>query len=231
MKKQTKWLTTALAVAGGLAMVSSTQAQYLNGSQYLQFDPTANPSGYGGWGPATFLNTPTGIEIDGAIGGGGNYGGAYFVLPNPAGLPILNAADTQIVLTLTLNGDPTTFNWFSPGQLVINDANAPTAGPFFYGMPYFGYNNPGNPANVSWNGSTATVTVPITGGLLSNIQAGGDTIYAISLDMDPPGITMPPPYSVTFNSIQLEPTPAPEPTTMALAGLGAAGLLALRRRK
>jgi len=227
MKQHTKWFMTALAVASGLAMASSAQAQYMTGGQYLQYDPGTPPSPYGGWGPATFLNTPTGIEVDGAIGSG-NYGGNYFVVPIPD-VTALNAADTQIVLTLTLNGDPTQFNWLSPGQLVLNDNNAPTAGPFFYNMPYFGYNNPGNPANVSFNGATATVTVPITGGLLSNIQAGGDHIYSFSLDTDPPGIAATP-YSETFNSIQFEPAPVPEPATMALAGLGAAGLLAFRRR-
>jgi len=36
-------------------------------------------------------------------------------------------------------------------------------------------------------------------------------------------------YDITFNSLTL--TPAPEPATLALAGLGAAGLLAFRRRK
>lgn len=227
MKKQTKWLTTALAVVGGMAVAISAQAQYMTGGQYLQFDPGTPPSPYGGWGPTTILNTPTGIEVDGAIGGGGNYGGNYFVVPIPD-VQTLNAADTQIQLTLTVNGDPTQFNWFSPGQLVLNDNNAPNTGPWFYNMPYNGYNNPGNPANVSWNGSTVTATVPITGGLLSNIQAGGDHIYSFSLDLDPPGISATP-YSVTFNSVQFE--PAPEPTTMALAGLGAAGLLAFRRRK
>ncbi len=226
MKRNTKWFAGALALTGGLALITTAQAQYINSGQYLQYDPSLNDpsaSSYGGWGPASFLNTPTGIEVDGAIGG--NYGGSYFVLP-VADLTTLNASDTQIQLTLTLNGDPNTFNWFSPGQLVFNDNNTPNAGAFYYGMPYFGYNNGSNPS-VSWNGATATVTVPIVGGLLGNIQAGGDTIYAISLDMDPSTVSTP--YSVTFNSIEF--VPAPEPTTMALAGLGAAGLLAVRRRK
>jgi hypothetical protein len=206
---------------------NSAQAQYMTGGQYLSFDTSGG--GYLGWAnpPTTIMNTPTGIEIDTAVGG---YGGCYFVIAG-ANVQTLNPADTQIKLTLTLNGDPNNFVWFSPGQLVLNDNNAPNAGPWYYNMPYNGYNNPGNPTDgsVVYNGNVVTVTVPITGGLLANIQAGGDHIYAFNLDLDP-AVVPNPPYSVTFNSVEFI-APVPEPASMALLGLGVAGLMVVRRRK
>jgi PEP-CTERM motif len=219
-----KYALTAFATAAGLL---SAHAQYITGGQYIQ--NTTTSGGYGGWASATYAYTPTGIEVDNAASG--QYGGAYFVINS--GTQTLNADDTQLLLTFTLNGDPTQFNWFSPGQLVINDANTPNGGPWYFNMPYFGYEYNPNNAPVTWNASGTTYTVDLAigsqaAGMLSNIQAGGDVIYSFSLDMDTPTVGNNP-YSVTFNSIEI--APVPEPATIALLGLGAAGLLAIRRRK
>ncbi len=220
-------LKYALIVFAAAAGVISAQAQYITGGQYLQNSTTSG--GYGGWASATYDYITTGIDVSNAVAG--EYGGAYFVINS--GVQTLSTADTELQLTLTLNGDPTQFNWFSPGQLVINDANSPNTGPWYFNMPYFGYEyNPDN-APVTWNasGTTYTITLNIAdqaAGLLSNIQAGGDSIYSFSLDMDTPTVGNNP-YSVTFNSIEF--LPAPEPTSLVLMGLGAAGLLIIRRRK
>lgn len=223
--RQLSYALTVFAAAAGF----SAHAQYITGGQYLQNATTSG--GYGGWASATYNYTSTGIEVDNATAG--QYGGAYF--PITSGVQTLNPADTELILMFTLNGNPANFNWFSPGQLVLNDANTPNSGPFYFGMPYFGYEYNPNNAAVTWNstGTTYTVTLNIADqnpNLLANIQAGNDSIYSFSLDMDTPTVANNP-YSVTFNSIELAPAPAPEPASLALVGLGLAGLVAFRRGK
>jgi PEP-CTERM motif len=222
--RQFKFALTVFAAAAGLI---SAQAQYITGGQYLQNATTSG--GYGGWASAAYNYTSTGIEVQSSDNS--DYGGAYFVINS--GVQTLSSLDTELILTFTLNGNAASYNYFSPGQLVLNDANTPSSGPWYFNMPYFGYEYNPNNANVTWNGSGTTYTVTMNiatqdPGLLTNIQTGNDQIYSFSLDLDPTG-QIPSPWDITFNSIEL--APAPEPASLALLGLGAAGLLVVRRRK
>jgi len=215
----------SLAVLAGLALAVSTQAQYITGDQYL--DNVANGGAYGGWSGATITQTPTGIEVQAPVSGG--YGGCYFTINGPA-VQTLNANDTQVQLTITINGDvspSTPYVYFSPGQLVLND-DLPLPTAFYYNEPYSGpQNNPTGPPTCVWNGNVGTMTLPLQAGQLSKVQGGNDHIYAFNLDLDPAVINTPT-LDITFNSIQL----IPEPATVTLVGAGAGllGLLGLRRR-
>ena len=54
----------------------------------------------------------------------------------------------------------------------------------------------------------------------------GDVVAGLNFQIDPANVSGN--YDITYSSITL--SPVPEPTTLALAGLGAAGLLIFRRR-
>ena len=214
-----------LAVVAGLALAASTQAQYINGDQYLDnVSPTSPYNGWAGSPPATVTVGSTGVEVVNPTANG--YGGEYFSINSP--VVIANPSATSLQLTLTVNGDASGYNWFSDGQLVINDSS----GIYYYGEPYSGYQNVGDPANAVWNGNTVTCTVPLQFLEQQAIQNGGVWVYGFNLDLDPAGgiNTGTGNFDVTYNSIEIIPSPVPEPTTVMLVGLGLLGLFGLRRR-
>jgi hypothetical protein len=226
MKLHTKWLMTALAVASGLAMVNSAQAQPVTGTPYLSNMLPANlnvpPSAlYGNWAlPATtFTSTPTGLEVY-----SGGYGSLYYVIPGADVQYPLNSLDTVATLTLTFNSPSSPApNWIGV-QFLLQDGAGSTPNLGGYG----GFGNGGNPANWVWTGNQLAITAPLPAAQIAAIQAGTDAIYSFNLGIDggPLGAAT---YDITFNSLVL--SPVPEPATLALVGLGAASLLAFRRRK
>ncbi len=213
MKQHTKWF--AIALAGGLAISGSVQAQTIG----LTSVDTDALTGYGGWLTATFSSQASGVGDLIPVSGG--FGGAYLNLG--AGATPINANSAYVTLTFTVNGDATPYNWLGV-PLQLNDGS----GQGTYPGVYSGYNNPGNPPNAVWNGNTASITYTLSGAQLANIQTGTAWLYGFSVGIDPANVTVPF-MDITFNNITF--TPAPEPTTLAMLGLGAAGLLIMRRRK
>jgi hypothetical protein len=221
MKQTTKWLAVGLAVAGGLAFAGALRAQSV--VSLPSMDPTTlntSPNAlYANWdGGATFTSSSSGLEVQSS-----GYGSLYYVVP--AGqVQTLSANDTEATLVFTVNGTAANYVWIGT-PFILNDNSGATT----YTV-YSGSGNPGNPVGTTWNGNTVTETVQLSSAQLAAVQAGNDAIYGFNLEVAPAtfggGQTT---YDITFNSLTL--SPVPEPSTMALAGLGMAGLLAIRRRK
>jgi hypothetical protein len=238
MKIQTKWLAGAIAVAGSLIMASMAQAQVIsdfsnNFGLSAYYANWANPGwdvidgGAGiqapvitsGVGPGTF-----GVQAGGY--GSGHYG---FALGNEI---LVNPAATQSTLVLTINSpaNPASSVWFAV-KWDLSDDHGNTL--IQYGA-YTGLWGADAWANgmvgtAVWSGNTLTISAPLTPAMLTAVQTGTDKIVGFNLELDPAYFASGGPgYDITYQSLSL--SPVPEPSTLALAGLGGLGLLLFRRR-
>jgi hypothetical protein len=210
MKQHSKWFAAVLAVASGLVMVNSAQAQAITGTPYLSNIPAVGPSYSGYWATplATITSTPTGLEFN-APGGTGSFSQMYY--PIPLGdQTALNLLDTQVTFDFTWNSGNAV-----GGVNVLFALGDSLGGVDYYGTGYV-VPTPG------LNSYTFTLQSPN----LANVGAGA-IINGMNFQIDPANVSGN--YDITFNSLVL--SPVPEPATLALVGLGAAGLLAFRRRK
>jgi hypothetical protein len=216
---QSKWIVTALALTASLAVSGSALAQdYITGQQYLSnITPTALYAGWNatsGFPPTTVTDVTTGpnqgLEIY-SLG----YGSLYYAIP--AGQQVtLKPTDTMVSLTFTINAPAGSYYVGVPFLLDDNNGNS--------SIGYGGYSTFGN--------GTWTETDPLSAAMLTATAAGGEIVNGLNLEFDPAG-NLPNgsgPYDITFNSISFS-APVPEPTTLALLGVGFAGLVAARRRK
>jgi hypothetical protein len=236
MKRQTNWISTqwmaiVVTLSGGLSLVSSAPGQSVTGDAYLDnVTPTAL---YAAWSTALSVSSgPTGLEILSQTA----YGSFYYAVP--AGQQqILNPADDQATLVMTFNNPSSPPGqiggnyWFGIPFILDDPATGGSGGTTFGGYTgeYTSYNPTASPGTASWNGNTVTETVPLSGALLSDIQAGGDAITGFNLEFapasDPDGFT-----DITFNSLTLS-SSVPEPSTLTLLGTGAAALWSSCRRR
>lgn len=201
MKQHQKWFATALAVASGLVIASSAQAQFTTTtiSDFHSFNLSALYANWGdGWvfSAPVITSGPTSYEV---VAQG--YGSGVYDLPVALSVP----GATEVALTFTLN-TTSPVNWMGP-NFDLSDGT--------HQVFYSGYNNYSGPG-------TYTITAPV--GTLNTSD-----ITAFNLEMDPAGYGSGAPYDITYNSLVLL-TPVPEPTTLALLAIGAAGFVIARRR-
>jgi len=228
MKKPKSWFKHTLAFASSLLVAGAAQAQFTTNvlSDFHNFNLTATYANWnvdgadvlnGGSGFTPIITSgPTSYRVQAQ-----GYGSGAYDFASPISLP----GATKFLFTFTINhamihGDLTGL-WFGP-NLDISDGShmvhltADNAGAGF--LSYGPYVGPG--------------TYTLIGSL--NDQFGGlplDTtsITAFNLELDPAEYGGGAPYDITYNSLALL-TPVPEPSAMALLGIGSFGLAALRRR-
>ncbi len=212
MKQSTKWFAAALAVASALTIANSVQAQTVTGTPYLSNINPTDPSYSGYWSTplATVTSTATGLEIN-APGGSGSFSTLYYGIP-VGQQTALNPLDTMVTFNFALNSG------IQAGGVNVIFALDDSKGGVDYYLP-----SPGYPA---LSPGLNSYTFNLQADNLANVGAGA-VINGINFQIDPANISGN--YDITFNSLTL--TPTPEPATLALVGLGAAGLLAVRRRK
>lgn len=249
MKLNTKWLMTALAVAGGLIIANSVQAQYILGNG------AAAGIAMGG-GSFSGPNTTDANGLALTVGAGDPYNWGEWDIP-VAQQVALNPGDNEIIFNYTiLSPTPGTtgadysngaaWTWYSL-QPLLGDTSGGSYNPVRY-FGYDGYNlsygfpNGQNTANQDpsyvYDAATQTVTESGTLTAAANVNgsaaggtaqiaaiAGGASIAFFQISMNPT-TTLPDGFSFRINYIEL----VPEPATMALVGLGLASLVIARRR-
>jgi hypothetical protein len=235
MKQHTKWFTTAVAVAAGLVIASSAQAQYVTG------DPTLDNVTPDGGNLANPVDGASGLTLTAPSGTGYTWGNIDIAAGNQGAAGSF-AGDTKVVFQYTINSPtpgttggsyPADGAWSWTGMEVLLAANSGSDERYGgYDSPFLTYNQFVNgegiasqDAGYSYNPANqqVTETVNLDATTLAGIAAGTITSFQFSCDVTD---SLPAGYSMTWNSIKL----VPEPATLALVGLGLAGLAIARRR-
>ena len=236
---------TALAAGSGLILAASVQAQDIY--YCVNMDPSfpAPAAVYPGWNVTNFTmdySNPGGLEVK----AGPSFGSFYYgqdsgFIFSPNGNLALGTNDMQCVFDFTVNPTPsmassgsmfyTNYNWIGTLLYLNLDSGIyyliPKAGGPA-GNNYSGWNNPGNPANVVWNGSHVTWTFDMstfvdTSGhtnFLTYTQGGTNHFYGFNFGIDPAVIfnspisgvaNTPGTFDITIDSITFAPAPTQPP--------------------
>jgi hypothetical protein len=231
MKQYQKWLATGLVLASGLLIANSVQAQpwqtpppagsytttvlsdfgnnFTLSARYASWAPfpTGNATITSGAAPGTFETAGT------------SYGSGAYDLP---GGPLNASGAMYAQLTFTVHdsgfGNTATLGNINP-QFDINSQGAVVAysggGPGYAAGTTYTFTVPLNPAAATAIGEIAPGTV--------------NTSIIYGFNLEDAGYNGTQTYDVTYQSLVLL-TPVPEPTTVALLAIGAAGLVIARRR-
>ena len=207
MKQQKRGLMSALALAGGLAVVSPALAA----TTITTFDNFVSDALYPSWAlpSSTIVSGPTAYTIT-ATGYGSNY--KYIGFPAIDGV-----GNTHLELTVTLSGPAGADGMLGPIiELIDGD---------------------GTDYNFAWYGQTLgshVLTMPLNAPTWSNAAGGTpgldlSTLTHMHMQLDPGGFGTSGAYTISFENLSL--ITVPEPSSLALFGLGATGLAVMRRRR